>query len=427
MNCSYCISVSFWAAIMGLAPVALAQAAGSAAGGPPQAAGDLAGGRRGSPHHVPDSRAAGAGVRLSGGDIPALGQNDADDQGRERRVGTHGRAGRPGAYRYNFNVDGVTVVDPRSPVTSESNANVWSMVYVPGSDFDGHARRAARRRRRRSRTTRRRSKRDRRMHVYTPPGYEAGSDRYPVFYLLHGAGDCDDSWTTGRPRRLHPRQPHRREEGEADDRRHAGGPHQSPARPRRRAAPARTRPTSSSSDFLTDVVPYVEKNYRVITDAPTRAIAGLSMGGNQTLYVAVPHLDKFAYIGVFSSGLLGGDAAPRPRPRGAAPAAPPPPFGAAFEERYGTRCSTTPRSTQGPEGLLVRDRQGRRPDHDDASRRSSCSRSTASRRSSRKPRRPHVAQLARLPHRVRADAVSVEPRIGPTRHGRQKTLMGPDA
>ena len=38
--------------------------------------------------------------------------------------------------------------------------------------------------------------RTRRMHVYTPPGYESGKDRYPVFYLLHGAGDCDDSWTS---------------------------------------------------------------------------------------------------------------------------------------------------------------------------------------------------------------------------------------
>ena len=34
------------------------------------------------------------------------------------------------------------------------------------------------------------------MHVYTPPGYEPGKDKYPVFYLLHGAGDCDDSWTS---------------------------------------------------------------------------------------------------------------------------------------------------------------------------------------------------------------------------------------
>ena len=41
----------------------------------------------------------------------------------------------PGAYRYTFNVNGVTVIDPRSPATSESNTNIWSLVYVPGSDF----------------------------------------------------------------------------------------------------------------------------------------------------------------------------------------------------------------------------------------------------------------------------------------------------
>ena len=53
-------------------------------------------------------------------------------------------------------------------------------------------------------------------------------------------------------------------------------------------------------------MPYVEKNYRVIADRAHRAIAGLSMGGSQTLNIAIPNLDKFAYMGVFSSGLLGG-------------------------------------------------------------------------------------------------------------------------
>ena len=52
-------------------------------------------------------------------------------------------------------------------------------------------------------------------------------------------------------------------------------------------------------------MPYVEKHYRVLTDRANRAIAGLSMGGSQTLNIAIPHLDKFAYVGVFSSGLLG--------------------------------------------------------------------------------------------------------------------------
>ena len=57
-------------------------------------------------------------------------------------------------------------------------------------------------------------------------------------------------------------------------------------------------------DFVNDVMPYAESHYRVLTDRSHRAIAGLSMGGMQTLNVAFAHLGKFAYIGVFSSGIF---------------------------------------------------------------------------------------------------------------------------
>jgi len=101
----------------------------------------------------------------------------------------------PGAYRYNFDVDGVSVMDPRSASVSESNGNAWSMVYVPGADFMEtkevpHGAVS-------SVTYYSKSLgKFRRMHVYTPPGYETSSQKYPIFYLLHGAGDCDDSWTS---------------------------------------------------------------------------------------------------------------------------------------------------------------------------------------------------------------------------------------
>jgi Predicted esterase len=78
-------------------------------------------------------------------------------------------------------------------------------------------------------------------------------------------------------------------------------------------------------DFVDDVMPYVEKHYRVIADRPHRAIAGLSMGGNQTLNIAFEHLDQFTYVGVFSSGLIGAmgrGAVTAPAAPGAAPAAP---------------------------------------------------------------------------------------------------------
>jgi len=57
-------------------------------------------------------------------------------------------------------------------------------------------------------------------------------------------------------------------------------------------------------DFSGDLLPYIEKHYRVLTERPSRAIAGLSMGGMQTLDIAIPRLDQFAYVGVFSSGIL---------------------------------------------------------------------------------------------------------------------------
>src|SRR5207247_1878370 len=90
---------------------------------------------------------------------------------------------------------GVSVIDPRNPATSESNNNTWSLVNVASSDFMDtkdvpHGAVAS--------VTYYSStlKRFRRMHVYTPPGYELGKGKYPVFYLLHGASDSDASWST---------------------------------------------------------------------------------------------------------------------------------------------------------------------------------------------------------------------------------------
>lgn len=211
----------------------------------------------------------------------------------------------PGAYRYNFNVDGVSVMDPRNPSVSESNGNAWSLVYLPGADFMDtkdvpHGAVA-------SVTYYSRSLgKFRRMHVYTPPGYETGTQKYPIFYLLHGAGDSDDSWTSaGRA-------------GFIVDNLiavnkakpmvivmpagHTGLFDFSPA-----AGAPRTLDFNDAfvKDFVGDIMPYVETHYRVLRDRAHRAIAGLSMGGAHTLNIAVPHADEFGYVGVFSSGIIG--------------------------------------------------------------------------------------------------------------------------
>jgi enterochelin esterase family protein len=231
----------------------------------------------------------------------------------------------PGSYRYNFDVDGVAVIDPRNPSTSESNNNTWSLVHVPGADFMDtlhvphgvvstvtyHSTALSR---------------FRRMHVYTPPGYAAGGGKFPVFYLLHGAGDCDDSWTSvGRA-------------GFILDNLIAARK----AKPMIVVMPAGHTtaggfrlPTDNDDfarDFLSDLVPHVEKNYRVLTDRGHQAIAGLSMGGAQTLNIAFSRLERFGYVGVYSSGLLGMFPIRMPGP--GAPTPPPPPPGPSWEEQH---------------------------------------------------------------------------------------------
>ena len=257
-------------------------------------------------------------VRLSANDIPGMSSRPGEPPaGPEFKKGENGvweaTIGPidPGAYRYAFVVNGVNVIDPRSAAISESNTNVWSLVHVPGAEWMD---------------TRQvphgavevinyystALKKWRRMHIYTPPGYEmGGTQKYPVFYLLHGAGDNDNAWTSvGRANFIVDNLIADKKAKPMIVVMTAGhtsaqmfGGRRGPAEPG--AAPAAPPRDEFGEDFLTDVMPYVEKNYRVIPDRAHRAIAGLSMGGAQTMNIAIPHLDKFAYIGVYSSGVLG--------------------------------------------------------------------------------------------------------------------------
>jgi enterochelin esterase family protein len=253
-------------------------------------------------------------VRLNAGDLQNLGQGTTMTKGTNGVWETTVGPIDPGAYRYTFNVDDLTVLDPRNPATSESNETTWSLVYVPGADWmdtrdvpHGAV----------SEVTYWSStlKRFRRMHVYTPPGYESGKGKFPVFYLLHGAGDCDDSWTTvGRAGFILDNLLAAKKAKPMVVVMPAG--HTGPFRP----GGPRPAVDEFAQDFLTDILPRVEKNYRVYTDRKNRAMAGLSMGGGQTLNIGIPNLEKFAYLGVYSSGVFGitgggrGDMNPPPGP-----------------------------------------------------------------------------------------------------------------
>ena len=250
-------------------------------------------------------------VKINGGDIPGAGGTPlvkGENGVWEVTVGPVV----PGSYRYTFNVNGVAAVDPRNPANSESNNNVWSVVNVPGSEwFDTkdvpHGAVGA---------VTYQSKslgRARRMRVYTPPGYETSNAKNPVFYLLHGASDSDDSWTSvGRANFI------------LDNLIAA-----KKAKPMIVVMPAGHTTAGGfrvpgqrdefAKDFVEDIMPYIESHYRVASGRGNRAIAGLSMGGNQTLAVGIPHLDKFAYLGVYSSGLIGAFGSSRPGATNAKP------------------------------------------------------------------------------------------------------------
>ncbi len=256
-------------------------------------------------------------VSLNAGDIQGLGAGAKMTKNAAGVWETTAPPASPGAYRYTFLVDGVSTIDPKNPATSESSGNVWSLATVSGSDLMDvknvpHGAVSTVVYHSTSLNI------DRRMHLYTPPGYGNGKGKFPVLYLLHGAGDCDDSWTSvGRA-------------GFILDNLIAAGK----AKPMIVAMPAghvrsfsfgappRSGPQPVADefeqDFIKDILPTVEKDYRVLADRKNRAIAGLSMGGAQTLNLFIPNQKLFAYVGVFSSGLF--NAFPFRRPGVAPPA-----------------------------------------------------------------------------------------------------------
>ena len=206
-------------------------------------------------------------------------------------------------YIYWYDVDGVAVADPRNNRPRVNMTTVRSLLEVPGAASEFFAERpvphgqvAAIHYQSKALGV------PRRMHVYTPPGYATSNQRYPVLYLLHGAGDNDQSWLmAGRANFIF-------------DNLIAAGK----AKPMIVVMTAGHTPPASGGasvadafarDLLGDVMPYVERNFRTLNAREQRAIAGLSMGGQQTLNVGLTNLDKFSHLGVFSSGWFGPDGA----------------------------------------------------------------------------------------------------------------------
>lgn len=218
----------------------------------------------------------------------------------------------PDVYSYHFLVDGVKTADPKNGVIKPGIGTVDSMVFLRGKEADfednkdvphGEVRQLWYR----SSTL----DAPRRMHVYTPPGYDDKSERYPVFYLLHGSGDDDSGWSTiGRAGFIldnliaqNKAKPMIVVMPNGSMPRPANQPR--PADDAARLAELARRMQRFTKELLDDVIPQVEKRFRVRTGAANRALAGLSMGGGQTLGIVAGHPDQFAYVGIWSAGIFG--------------------------------------------------------------------------------------------------------------------------
>jgi enterochelin esterase-like enzyme len=147
--------------------------------------------------------------------------------------------------------------------------------------------------------------REREAVVYLPPGYSAGAERYPVLYLLHGAGGDERTWTERQ--QAHVILDNLIAEGAVEPFvvvMPYGYTHRLEAGVRRRGAEDyKTDMEEFAVDFVSDLVPLVESRYHVGADRDHRAIAGLSMGGGQSLAIGLTHPEMFRSVAAFSSAM----------------------------------------------------------------------------------------------------------------------------
>jgi enterochelin esterase family protein len=214
-------------------------------------------------------------------------------------------------YGYSFSVDGFQTLDPGNPGVKPMRSPRTSILEVPGDpprlhEFKDVPHGTVRVHQYRSRSL----GKTRELYVYTPPGYDRDPQmRYPVLYLFHGSGDNDATWTVFG--RAHLITDNLLAQGKAkpmiivmpDG-------HATPPQPRAPGG-AGAGPGAGMSrniaaferDLLEDVMPLIEASYRVRNVPASRAIAGLSMGGGQSLVIGLNHPERFAWVGGFSAAV----------------------------------------------------------------------------------------------------------------------------
>ena len=199
----------------------------------------------------------------------------------------------PGLYRYGFSVDGVSVYDPKSELAGETRALL--KVQPTGDEFFAmkdvpHGAVAQRWYYSKTLGTMRR------MHVWTPAGYEKTAEKLPVLYLVHGGGDNDLSWPTVGAA------------GWILDNLLAEGKMvpMVVCMPNGTINNVPNEVPPFAEDMVTDIIPFIEANYNVLTDKDHRAMAGLSMGGMETIETCFNNIDMFSYVWVLSASFAPG-------------------------------------------------------------------------------------------------------------------------
>ena len=212
----------------------------------------------------------------------------------------------PEVYNYNLTIDGVRTIDPNNPRVKfgSTPSTIASILHVPGDQPAFYEAQPVPHGEIRTHWYDSKSlKTLRRLTVYTPPGYDRNTRaRYPVLYLFHGANADETAWT-----RL----------GNVNlilDNLIASGK----TKPMLVVmpfgygiTPGATAPTGVSGsntalfarDLTEDVIPFIDSHYRSFGDRERRAIAGLSMGGGESLEIGTGRLDLFSYVAGFSSAI----------------------------------------------------------------------------------------------------------------------------
>ena len=214
-------------------------------------------------------------------------------------------------YEYEFLLDGVPVLDPRNRAVTHDGPWIMNRLLVPGKQAElyevnqvPHGKVTA------VWYPSPTIGEDRRMVIYTPPGYDSEDQQYPVLYLLHGGGGDEEVWLSrGRANYI---LDNLIAAGEAQPMilvmpnghpNCAGGPLHRPYSIEHTPGINRMVSGKFEASLINDIVPFIEKNYRVKANPDQRAISGLSMGGYHTQMITNSNPGTFKYIGVMSMGL----------------------------------------------------------------------------------------------------------------------------